>query len=871
MRKILILFVLFLSGTFVFGQTPVLIEGIDSVVTAYQGYNISRSSAVSLTFRNNYVESGESDGFILQAGDDDYISYNAHNLDGASIRGNWIRWDGADHGTHGVMAGYNIDYDIRYNLIDSSLYGIVHEGGYPDHSTMVNTSSYIAYNIFKNGPYFTVVEKGFDGTVICNNTFFSNIASKLAFILLRSSDTGGFTTPYPITKNTKVYNNIFYSTTATPVVWLGEDTDDTYAEMDTVGLKWDYNVYYFPNSPSHEPTFEVMGEGYSWTEWRALGYDAHSVIIDPDFIDFVDLVPSAPLEYGIDLGSDVEYGLATTADWVVGEYPDTTIQGDVWQVGARIYPEIYEADYYVATDGSNSNPGTYEEPWLTLQYAFDQLSAGDTLYVRGGTYYPPSNGSGINFDASGTVGNYISVLNYPGETPIIDGSNITSGSYPNGIWLYDESYVRFRGITIRNIPQIGTGDSGTTGFEITDCHDIIFDNCVAHSTGGSGFKVSYGYEIYFNNCDSYDNVDTETATLPGNDGYGFNIYATNTDCTVYYDGCRAWGNGDDGFSGMNNGYSEYTNCWAFDNGRLEGGGNGFKLGWLQTQSSSIRRVMTNCLSIYNGGAGITTNDDTDTYPGAMHIYNNTLIGNGWMNSYYYGMYIYNTVYDAGESLRYFYNNICILSNYGDVYVASGANYTHSNNTWDGGGTGTAGDFRDLPDDEDDANDIMSASRQSDGSLPDIGDYFQLVEGSDLIDAGTDVGLDYSGDAPDIGYAEYEESTMSDATDIIAFILSAQTGSATINATTHTVGIEVAYTADVTDLTPTITLSSGATVIPASGVSRDFTSPLPYTVTAEDEVTYQEWTVTVTQEEEPDEPPVETTGSIVKFRGKIVKR
>jgi len=73
---------------------------------------------------------------------------------------------------------------------------------------------------------------------------------------------------------------------------------------------------------------------------------------------------------------------------------------------------------------------------------------------------------------------------------------------------------------------------------------------------------------------------------------------------------------------------------------------------------------------------------------------------------------------------------------------------------------------------------------------------------------------------------------------------------------------------VTDLTPTITLSSGATVIPASGVSRDFTSPVPYTVTAEDGVTYQEWTVTVTQEEAPGVP---TGGSIVKFNGKIIKR
>jgi len=61
---------------------------------------------------------------------------------------------------------------------------------------------------------------------------------------------------------------------------------------------------------------------------------------------------------------------------------------------------------------------------------------------------------------------------------------------------------------------------------------------------------------------------------------------------------------------------------------------------------------------------------------------------------------------------------------------------------------------------------------------------------------------------------------------------------------------------------------GATVIPASGVSRDFTNPVPYTVTAEDGITIQEWVVTVTQDAAP---PVDSTGRIVKFGGKIMKR
>lgn len=67
---------------------------------------------------------------------------------------------------------------------------------------------------------------------------------------------------------------------------------------------------------------------------------------------------------------------------------------------------------------------------------------------------------------------------------------------------------------------------------------------------------------------------------------------------------------------------------------------------------------------------------------------------------------------------------------------------------------------------------------------------------------------------------------------------------TINESSHTVDVTLPTGTDVTALEPVITVSTGATVVPASGVSTDFTSPVTYTVTAEDETT-QAYTVTVT--------------------------
>ncbi|MCR9248773.1 MAG: BspA family leucine-rich repeat surface protein [bacterium] len=88
----------------------------------------------------------------------------------------------------------------------------------------------------------------------------------------------------------------------------------------------------------------------------------------------------------------------------------------------------------------------------------------------------------------------------------------------------------------------------------------------------------------------------------------------------------------------------------------------------------------------------------------------------------------------------------------------------------------------------------------------------------------------------------------DETDFVSFKISQfQATDEVINTTDHTITLSVIQSANVTDLTPIITLSPGATAIPASNTVQDFTSPIIYTVTAENGITTQDWTVTVTQE------------------------
>ena len=88
--------------------------------------------------------------------------------------------------------------------------------------------------------------------------------------------------------------------------------------------------------------------------------------------------------------------------------------------------------------------------------------------------------------------------------------------------------------------------------------------------------------------------------------------------------------------------------------------------------------------------------------------------------------------------------------------------------------------------------------------------------------------------------------LSTETDITSFTLPQETGAATIDVVNHTVAIEVANGTGLNPLTPTIGLSTGATIAPLSGTAQDFSAPFDYTVTAEDATTTQVWTVTVTE-------------------------
>ena len=100
------------------------------------------------------------------------------------------------------------------------------------------------------------------------------------------------------------------------------------------------------------------------------------------------------------------------------------------------------ADYYVSPDGNDSNPGSLQASFKTIQKALNTTKPGDTVYIRGGTYKEK-----LTVNTSGTTGNPITLQNYQNERAIIDGTGV-SGSYI--LYIYNKNYITVKGLEICN-------------------------------------------------------------------------------------------------------------------------------------------------------------------------------------------------------------------------------------------------------------------------------------------------------------------------------------------------------------------------------------------------------------------------------------
>jgi hypothetical protein len=83
----------------------------------------------------------------------------------------------------------------------------------------------------------------------------------------------------------------------------------------------------------------------------------------------------------------------------------------------------------VSPHGDDAAPGTEERPLRTINAALPRLKPGDTLYLRGGTYF-----ENVYCAVAGTAQAPITIRSYPGEVATIDGGLTEFQSDPAAAW-----------------------------------------------------------------------------------------------------------------------------------------------------------------------------------------------------------------------------------------------------------------------------------------------------------------------------------------------------------------------------------------------------------------------------------------------------
>ena len=132
-----------------------------------------------------------------------------------------------------------------------------------------------------------------------------------------------------------------------------------------------------------------------------------------------------------------------------------------------IPPNVFYVDGNNAS-ASDSNPGTEAEPWKTIQKAASTLVAGETAFIKAGTY-----NESVSVANSGAPIRYITFSAYPGdEHEVLINQQFT---------IPGKSYIKVTGLR-RNLGQEGFAVKGpSTG--------VVLDGNYTYGTFGSGISA----------------------------------------------------------------------------------------------------------------------------------------------------------------------------------------------------------------------------------------------------------------------------------------------------------------------------------------------------------------------------------------------
>jgi hypothetical protein len=391
--------------------------------------------------------------------------------------------------------------------------------------------------------------------------------------------------------------------------------------------------------------------------------------------------------------------------------------------------------YYIdPADGDDANSGTaLDDAFATFgpveSDGPDALGPGDTVKLRDtAVLYPPSKP--VWWKTTGTADQRIVIEAYGDDRPVIDCSNYDG----HGIDLWGVQHMTWRGIEVRNVGRNAIRCSGTDEQAARNCR---FEDMEIHHYGKTSQWDGNGLIFYGR---SYGHTVRDVVAHHGaDDGDSDGFYIGGSDSAGKSGGhtfvrCEAYRNADDGFDFFDNDPdrpSTMIDCLAHHNGDdgegSTGDGNGFKVGggW-ETGGNVLER----CLAWENTTRGFDCNGASRT----NEFYHCTAWNNGT-----YGFHF------TGDTDPDHYARNCASFGNGKSAAGSTWNVDATANSWNLG--------IDRPQ-------FLSTDADS-------ADFLRPAADSPLVDAGVDVDMEFSGDAPDLGAVPSEGATGSTPTATLA--------------------------------------------------------------------------------------------------------
>jgi hypothetical protein len=301
---------------------------------------------------------------------------------------------------------------------------------------------------------------------------------------------------------------------------------------------------------------------------------------------------------------------------------------DVTTAGDTTTPPTSGA-LYVAPNGTDGAAGTQAAP-TTLASAISRISAGGTIYLRGGTYSYSSTIT-VPQGKNGTASARTKLTAYPGETPVLNFSAQTENSANRGLQLFGDYWHVF-GIVVER--------AGDNGIYVGGSNNVI-ERTVTRYNRDTGLQLGriasttpssqWPSNNLILSAESHDNADSD-----GEDADGFAAKLTTGTGNVFRyavshhnidDGWDLYTKSDTGAIGP----VTIEDSLAYGNGTLSDGTvnsngdrNGYKLGG---ESIPVNHIVKRSFAYKNGKHGFTYNSN----PGSMSVSDNVSIDNAQRN------------------------------------------------------------------------------------------------------------------------------------------------------------------------------------------------------------------------------------------------